>query len=377
MIDPRVDRLAHLLVDYCLAVRPGDKIAILSPPAGLPLLKATYREVLRAGGHPYVELHDEELQEILLREGNDEQLQHIPVPTRLVIEEFDGRIGIRAAANTRALSGVDPSRQQLAQGAQGDLRRTFLRRSAAGELRWVGTLYPTAAHAQDADMSLSDFEAFVYRACFVDRDDPAAEWRRMSAAQQGLVDWLAGKQRVEVRGPNAELTLSIAGRTFINSDGRHNMPSGEIFTGPVEESANGWVRFTYPAIQGGREVEGVELTFENGRVVNATAGKNEAYLRTVLDTDAGSRYLGEFAIGTNRGIDRFTKSILFDEKIGGTIHLAVGSGYPETGSRNESAVHWDMICDMRDGGEIWVDGELFYRSGEFVVPAGEAAGAHA
>jgi aminopeptidase len=189
----------------------------------------------------------------------------------------------------------------------------------------------------------------------------------MSARQLQLVEWLKGKREVRVEGPDAELSLSIAGRTFINSDGRRNMPSGEIFTGPVETSVSGRVRFSYPAIYAGREVEGIELRFEDGKVVEASARKNEAFLHTVLDTDPGARYLGEFAIGTNEGIDRFTKSILFDEKIGGTIHMAVGAGYPETGSTNESGVHWDMICDMRNGGRIWVDGELFYESGRFTT----------
>ncbi len=194
-----------------------------------------------------------------------------------------------------------------------------------------------------------------------------AEWGKIHAMQQRMVEWLAGKREVKVTGPNADLSLSIAGRTFINSDGHRNMPSGEIFTGPVEESVNGWVRFTYPAIYMGREVDGVELRFKDGKVVDATATKNEEFMISVLDTDAGSRYLGEFAVGTNMGIQRFTKSILFDEKIGGTIHMAVGAGYPETGSKNNSAVHWDMICDMRNGGQIHVDGELFYENGVFVV----------
>ena len=189
----------------------------------------------------------------------------------------------------------------------------------------------------------------------------------MHDRQQQLVDWLKGKDRVHVRGPHIDLTLSIAGRTFINSDGKRNMPSGEIFTGPVEDSVNGWVRFTYPAIRGGREVEGVEFEFVDGKVVRASADKNEEYLISQLDSDEGARYLGEFAVGTNYQIQRFTKSILFDEKIGGTVHMAVGAGYPETGSRNRSSVHWDFICDMREDSEILVDGELFYRNGEFQV----------
>jgi aminopeptidase len=194
-----------------------------------------------------------------------------------------------------------------------------------------------------------------------------AHWQKVRAEQQRLVEWLKPRDKAVVRGPNVDLTLSIKGRTFINADGTHNMPDGEIYTGPVEDSVNGWVRFTYPAVAFGREVDGVEIKFEDGRVAKASARKGEEFLLNTLDTDAGARYLGEFAVGTNFGIARFTKSILFDEKIGGTIHMAFGAGYPETGSKNVSSLHWDMICDMRDGSEIVVDGELFYRNGEFKV----------
>jgi aminopeptidase len=303
----------------------------------------------------------------MLKNGSDEQLQHIPQPMKMIMEEYDCLISLGGAENTRTLSGIDPARQQLARSAGRELTKVFMERSAAGSLRWVTTMYPTNAQAQEADMSLSDFEDFVYGSCFADQDDPVAEWQKISAMQQKLVDWLVGKKDVKVQGPNVDLTLSIDGRTFINSDGQKNMPSGEIFTGPIEDSVNGWVRFTYPAIYSGREVEGIELRFEDGKVVDATAKKNEAFMISVLDTDPGARYLGEWAVGTNNGIQRFTKSILYDEKIGGTIHMAVGAGYPETGSKNQSAVHWDMICDMRDGGKIWVDDELFYDSGQFTV----------
>jgi aminopeptidase len=216
-------------------------------------------------------------------------------------------------------------------------------------------------------MSVSEYEDFVYAATFADQADPVARWHAVHDRQQELVEWLAGKNDVQVKGPNIDLTLSISGRTFVNSDGKHNMPSGEIFTGPVEDSVNGWVRFSYPAIRDGREVEGVELEFKDGKVVRASAEKNEDYLIRQLDTDAGARFLGEFAVGTNYQIQRFTKSILFDEKIGGTVHMAVGAGYPETGSKNKSSVHWDFICDMREDSEIIVDGELFYRNGQFQI----------
>jgi aminopeptidase len=263
---------------------------------------------------------------------------------------------------------VDLARLSARQTANRPLLAKYLERSATGKFKWVRSDYPTEALAQDAELSLREFEDFYFGACHVTGDDDAlAHWRAVSAEQQRMIDWLAGRDRLEVRGPNVDLTLSLQGRRFINADGHYNMPDGEIFTGPVEDSVNGWVRFTYPAIYQWREVEGVEIKFENGRAVQATARKNEAYLRSTLATDAGACFLGEFAISTNFGIQRFTRQILFDEKIGGTIHMAFGAGYPETGSRNKSAVHWDMICDMRADSEIRVDGELLYQNGQFKI----------
>jgi len=216
-------------------------------------------------------------------------------------------------------------------------------------------------------MSLREYEDFLFSATFADQDDPVAPWQRIHDDQQRLVDWLEGRKTVTVQSPNADLTLSIEGRTFINSDGKENMPCGEIFTGPVEDSANGWVKFTFPGIISGREVNGVRLEFKAGKVIKASAEKNEEYLLEMLDSDKGARYLGEFAIGTNYGIQRFTKNILFDEKLGGTFHMALGAGYPETGSTNQSSIHWDLIADAHQDSEIRVDGELFYKDGQFQV----------
>jgi aminopeptidase len=242
-----------------------------------------------------------------------------------------------------------------------------MRRAAEGSFKWVGTLFPTEGQAQDAGMSLEEYEDFVYSATFADRDDPIGEWQKLGALQQQKIDWLKGKKHVKLEGPNIDLELSIAGRTFINACGERNMPDGEIFTGPVEESVQGWVKFSYPSIKDGRAVEGIELRFEDGKVVDAKSRTHQNLLYAQLDADSRSRYLGEFAIGTNFGIDRFTGQILFDEKIGGTVHMAIGLGYPDTGSVNKSTVHWDMICDMREDSTIHVDGELFYKNGEFVI----------
>jgi aminopeptidase len=363
--DQRTNGLAQLLAHYCIGVRPGDWVLIRADVLALPLVEKVVEHVLAEDGHPTVQILADSLDEVMLRHASDEQLAWLSPVDHLLAEKVDARITIRAPHNTRLLSGVDPSKQRVQQNAQRPISQTLMQRSAAGEHRWALTVFPCEAYAQEADMSLRDYADFVYAATYADQPDPVACWRRVHERQQRLVDWLEGKSEVKVRGPHVDLSLSIAGRTFINSDGKRNMPSGEIFTGPVEDSVEGWIRFTYPALRGGREVDGVEFTFERGKVVRASAAKNEAYLLSQLDSDEGARYLGEFAVGTNDQIQRFTKNILFDEKIGGTLHVAVGAGYPETGSRNRSGVHWDFICDMRRDSEIWVDGELFYQNGKF------------
>ncbi len=365
MPDLRAVKLAETLVHYCTNVRPGDWVLVRGHVAALPLVEQVVDQVARAGGNPTVQLASEELDEPFLRHASPEQLSWVSPLDEIMAEKLDVRIVISGASNTRALTAIDPQRQQIYQAARRKYQHVLMQRSAEGSHRWVGTLYPCLAFAQEADMSLSDYENFVYAATYADQADPTASWHRVHDEQQRLVDWLKDKEQVVVRGPHVDLTMSIKDRSFINSDGKRNMPSGEIFTGPVEESVNGWVRFSYPALRGGREVEGVEFEFRDGKVVKASAEKNESYLLSQLDSDVGARFLGEFAFGSNYQIQRFTKNILFDEKIGGTIHMAVGAGYPETGSKNRSTVHWDFICDMRTDSEVLVDGELFYKNGQF------------
>jgi len=367
MTDHRVNKLAQVLVEYSTAVQPGDKVVIDGGVAAEPLLHAVYAKVLEAGGHPLLLTSLPGTEQLLYELGSDDQLAFIPKPLMVIIETYDVHINVRAAANTKELSSVAPSKMVLRSRAQTELMKTFMQRSAAGEFRWVGTLFPTHAYAQDAEMSLRQYEDFVYGACMPDLEDPVGYWTTFSTWQQKIIDWLEGREHVRVVGPGTDLELSIAGRRFINSDGKKNMPSGEVFTGPVEDSASGHVTFSYPAIHQGREVTGVQLEFEEGRVVDASAEKNEPFLIQTLDTDEGARYLGEFAIGTNEGITQFTSQILFDEKINGSFHVALGAGYPETGSKNESAIHWDMICDLRDGGRILVDDELLYEDGQFAI----------
>jgi aminopeptidase len=285
----------------------------------------------------------------------------------MLIETFDVRIAIASAVNTKELSEVDPAKQALRTSAMRELSQTFMDRSASGELRWSVCMFPTNAYAQDAEMSLSDFEDFVYAACLCDQPDPVAAWQEVARKQQILVDFLKGKKEVHLVGAGTDVTVGIDGRAFVNCYGDKNMPDGEIFTGPEETKINGHVSFSFPAIYQGREVQGVQVWFEGGVAVKWTATKNEEFLTRMLTTDEGACRLGEFAFGTNFGIQRFTKNMLFDEKIGGTIHMAFGGGYPETGSTNRSAIHWDMLCDLRRGSEVTVDGELFAKDGKYLL----------
>lgn len=367
MNDPRIAKLADVLVNYSTSVQPGEWVGILGDVAALPLIRAVYEAVVRAGGNPSLFFTDEYMTRQFLRLANDEQLTWLDPSLDLYYNQADVYIRLGAYPNTRAMSNIDPKIAQKMQSARRPWLETRMRRASEGKMKWVGTLYPTEGQAQDAGMSLEEYEDFVFKACFADKDDPVAEWRKVAETQEQKINWLKGKKSVKLQGPNIDLELSIEGRTFINACGERNMPDGEIFTGPVEDSVNGWVKFTYPSIVQGRAVEGIELKFEQGKVVQASAQKHEDLLFAQLDADAGSRYLGEFAIGTNFGIDKFTGQILFDEKIGGTVHMAVGLGYPDTGSKNKSSVHWDMICDMRTDSTIHVDGELFYQNGQFVV----------
>lgn len=367
MADSRLKKWAEALAGYSVDVQPGQTVAITGGTAAADLLREVAKAVTARGAYAVVLPTLEGTASDLLLHGSDEQLTFISPMERFIRMEADVVINVRAETNTRRMSAVDPSRQRLFAGARNELSRAFMQRAADGDLDWTLTLFPTDAYAQDADMDTEAYTDFVLRACKLDREDPVAAWQELRVEQQRLIDWLDGKRDVHMTGPDTDLRLSIEGRNWINSDGRRNFPSGEIFTGPVEDSANGHIRFSFPVVTAGRQIEDIRLRFENGKVVDASAAKNEDYLIQTLDTDEGARYLGEFAFGTNFDIQQFTRNILFDEKIGGTVHMAVGRGYPESGSTNESAIHWDMICDLRQGGQVTVDGELFQRDGKFVI----------
>ena len=367
MQDVRIQRWAHTLVHYSLYVKPGNTVAIHATPAAAPLVEAVYEEVLKVGGHPLPQIALESLEEIMLRTGNDEQLSFVSPTAQMLAERVDARLFISSNTNTRSLSNIDPARGALRRKAAQQANRSLRLREQAGEFRWSSTLYPTSAYAQEANMSLREFEEFVFDICFLNDEQPIARWQELSGQQQHLVDWLKGHKQVHILGQGTDLTLSIEERVFINSDGKRNFPSGEFFTGPIENSANGVIQYDIPTIYDGRKVEGIRLVFREGKVVEASARQGQEYLQQMLDLDAGARFLGEFAFGNNKHINRGTGNILFDEKIGGTVHLALGSSYPETGGVNASALHWDMICDLRTQGEVYIDDTLFLKDGTIQV----------
>lgn len=366
MPDARMTKLAKVLVNYSLELQPGQQLSLRTNSLAEELALEVYREAVIAGAHVFLQLGLPGAQEVFYKQASEAQLDFVSPVRKLIVETFDANLAIGAEFNTRELSGVDPKRIARVHKALAPLDKTFAERSARQELRWCYTEFPTQASAQEADMSLSEYEDFVYGAGMLDEADPVTAWKKEGERQRELIAWLKGKDNVVMQGPDIDLQLSIKGRTFKEADGKYNFPDGEIFTGPVEDSANGWVRFRYPAIYGGREVTNIELWFEDGKVVREKASKGEELLSSLLDTDEGSRFLGEWGIGTNYNIQRFTKNMLFDEKIGGTIHLALGSSYPETGGQNHSGLHWDMLCDMSEA-EISVDNELFYKNGKPVI----------
>ncbi len=367
MIDARVERLARLVCDHSLGLGPGDVVRIDALDCAAPLVSGLVRAALERGAHAYTEIGLAGLSEILLDEGSEEQIAFVAATEWAEIDELDALVTIWSDENTRELSRVDTGKQSRHLAARRRLSNRRWERISAGEMRWCGTLFPTNAHAQDAEMALADYESFVFEACHVaHEDDDAAEWWRSTSGLLGeRAERLSGARELRVLGEDTDLTLEVGGRRWIAADGTHNMPDGEVFTSPVESGTEGEIRFRFPAIFDGREVEDVRLRFEGGSVVSAEATRGEEYLRSLLEID-GARVLGEVAFGLNYEIDRFTHNILFDEKIGGTMHFALGSSFAQAGGTNVSGLHWDMICDLRRDGEVQVDGEVVWRNGRFL-----------
>jgi aminopeptidase len=348
---PDPEAFAALLCDWCLEVAPGDRVLINSTTLAEQLAVALHRAILERDAWPFIWLVPPLLAADFYRFGSERHVSE-PQPTELALfEGVDSVLRIDAPANVGELSNIDPTLIARAASARRPLQELRLSR------RWCGTLLPTPALAQQAGMGEREFAEFVTRALFLDRSDALAAWRELSARQAKLIERLSRARRIRIEANGTDLTLDVHDRRWINSDGRRNMPSGEVFTGPHEQSANGTIRFTIPTGPRGVTVRGVELEFRDGQVISARAQEGQAYLDAVLATDSGARLLGEIGIGTNAGIDRPSGHMLLDEKMAGTVHLALGRSYPETGGQNSSALHWDLLCDLRDGGQLSADGE--------------------
>ena len=362
MIDERIGKLARVLVDYSTEAGEGDQVLVSGEVGSGPLIKALYARLLQVGATPITQIGLPGMQELFFEHAQESHYAEIPGVTRAVVEGVDAQIMIHAPSNTRALANVDPAKQQALQRRNKPLSEVVLKKN-----RWVVTLFPTEALAQEAQSSLSDYEEFAFEAMGLNEEDPVRYWSEKFAEQERLIERLQEAREIRIVGPGTDLTLSVEGRKFLNSAGRRNMPCGEVFTGPVEDSARGTVYFGVPAAIAGREISGALLRFEEGKVVEASAEKGEEFLMSLLDADAGSRYLGELGIGTNYNIPRASANVLFDEKLGGTVHLAIGRSYAETGGQNDSSVHTDLVCDLREGGELYADGELIQENGRFLA----------
>ena len=372
MHDPRLEKLAGVLVKFSTSVKKDDVVQIRGSTVAEPLILEIVKAVVKAGGHPLLRLAPDELPEIMCRYGSDKQLSYVSPLARREFSTIDVSIGVLAAGNTKAMSNANPHKQQLMSRARKPILDIFLKRAALKgpkKLRWTGTQFPCVASAQDAEMSLTEYEDFVYSGGLLHLPNPVAAWKKIHVAQQRLVDMLNKARELRFVAPGGtDLRVGVRGRKWINCSGHENFPDGEVFTGPIEDATEGEVHYTYPAVHGGREVQDVVLKFKAGKVVDARAAKNEKFLHTMLDQDRGARTLGEIAVGTNYAIKRFTRNTLFDEKIGGTFHAAVGAAYPETGGKNKSGLHWDMVCDLRKGGRIEADGKVILKNGRFLNP---------
>ncbi len=366
-MDTIYTRYARLLTEYCLDLQPGDRLLVQSTTLAEPLVREVYRAAMRRGANVLVDLSFREQNRIFFAEAGPDQLRYVSPLYDRAMREFEAFLYIRAPYNLREGHANDPEKTRLRQTATADARRVYFERTGDGRMKRSLCQFPTQASAQEAGLALEEYEQFVYEACRLLDPDPIAAWLEVRRNQQVVVDHLHQCREVRYRNERTDIRFRTDGRRWINSDGRTNMPSGEVYTSPVEDSVEGVVHFDYPAIYRGREVRGVTLWVEQGEVRKWSADEGEDVLDEVFALP-GARYFGEAAIGTNYRIQQFTKNMLFDEKIGGSIHMAVGQSYLQAGGQNESAVHWDMIADMRTGGEIWADGAQIYADGQFLLP---------
>jgi len=361
-----LNKYAKLLTQYSLDLKAGERLYIKSSTLAEPLIREVYREAVKIGCHVKVDMGFRSQGKILLDHANEEQLGYVDPSQVVAMENCDAYLYIRAPYNLKADRNVDQEKRKRRAEATKVLNKIYFDRLASGGLKRSLCQYPTQANAQEAGMSLEEYEHFVFDACKLYEEDPVAAWLEVRASQQRIVDFLNEKSKLRYKNKHSDISFSVEGRTWINSDGMNNMPSGEVFSAPIEDSVNGFVTFDYPSIYMGQEARGIKLTVKDGEVVEWTAERGQELLDQVF-TVPGANFFGEVAIGTNYSIQKATKNILFDEKIGGSVHMAVGQSYGQCGGKNESAIHWDMIADMRDGGKIFADDELIYEDGKFLI----------
>jgi aminopeptidase len=366
MADQRLNKLAKLLVNYSTKIKPGDFVFVSCDEVATPWMIEVVKEAVKAGAQVETALSSQEVSEIKLKYSSEEQLLSENVLFKTMIDKADVWLSAWGNRNTKTNSRIDADKLKLSSKGAASWRKIYSEKMGNGSLRWCGTQFPTYSDAQEASMSLSDYQEFVYGAGLLDAEDPASEWKKISANQERWIKYLDTKKGLKFISAGTDINVNVSGRKWINCDGKVNFPDGEIFTSPVEDGVNGIITFSFPGIYMGKEIEGIVLEIESGKVVKATATKGEELLKALLETDEGACRFGEVAIGTNYGIKNFTKNMLFDEKIGGTVHMAIGDSMPAAGGLNRSTIHWDMLCDMRNGGKIFADGELFYENGLFI-----------
>ena len=365
MVDLRIEKLAKLAVQYSVDVKPKEKVLIGGSELALPLIHEIYKECLLQDAYPMIILQPD-IQYTFFKYAKEHQLTFVSPFEKFLVENIDVSIRVYCDPNPKRLTNIEPLKIRMHAAARRELAEIFNRRAAEGKLKWTLLPYPISAQAQEAGMSLTEYEDFVYSSCLVDKEDPIEEWRRIHEKQEKICKYLNGVSELRIVGEDTDISMSVEGRKWINCDGKYNMPDGEVFTAPIEDSVEGTIRFTFPGIVAGREVEDIKLTFKKGKVVEASAAKGEDLLKELLKIEGADR-VGEVAIGTNYAINRFTKNMLFDEKMGGTIHMALGNSYPESGGKNKSAIHWDILKDMKKDGEIYADGKLVYKNGKFLI----------
>lgn len=362
------EKYAEVLVDYSTNVQKGDLVIIRGESVHTKdLVKAVYKRVIQKGGHPLIRTAIGDMAEIFLKNASDEQLDFVDPITKMEYELVDKYISIGGPLNTKNMARADLSKMSRRGKATKQLSELLLSRAAKGEASWVIADVPTQALAQEANMSLEEYSEFLFKACYLDCDDPVAKLKELDEKQLKWADYLNGVKKLRVVGDKTDITFGVDGRKWISCSGLNNYPDGEVFTSPVETDVNGEIYFDFPQNYRGNSAHGVHLWIENGQIVKAEAEKGEDFLNAMLNMDEGSKGIGEIAIGTNNEIQEVTGNILFDEKIGGSIHMAVGASYPETGGKNVSGLHWDMIKNMKNGGKIFADDTLIYENGKFLI----------